>query len=157
MRDEARCSCGRQARSGVEDALWIVRRAASEALEAHGPPSALASAPAMGFHAVERRRRRDRRLQAGLAGPMSRKLVFDRVAEEVFTNIALHAGALRAIQLRSPALDGAALLMVCYDGTGPRPGTPTASSHGIRGMRERVRLSAREREIEPPRDSGGTE
>ena len=140
------------ARSGAQDVRRIVRSLRPEALEDLGLPSALA-ALATAFHEqagvpVERR------LDAGLPLSAEQELVFYRVAQEAFTNVARHAAASRvAIQLRRA--DAGVLLMVRDDGVGLTPADDNAS-HGIRGMRERAMLIGAQLTIDRP-PNGGTE
>jgi two-component system sensor histidine kinase UhpB len=66
------------------------------------------------------------------------ELVIYRVAQEAMTNIARHADA-RSARLELRSSDEALVLVVGDDGRG-LPGGATASSQGIRGMRERAML-----------------
>src|SRR5215210_6032245 len=79
------------ARSGAEDVRRIVRRLRPEALEDLGLPSALA-ALATAFH-EQAGVRVERRLVNQLPLSQEQELVFYRVAQEAFTNIARHAAA----------------------------------------------------------------
>jgi two-component system sensor histidine kinase UhpB len=140
------------ARSGAEDVRRIVRSLRPEALEDLGLPSALA-ALATAFH-EQAGVRVERRLEAGLPLSAEQELVFYRVAQEAFTNIARHAAASRVeIQLRRA--DAGVLLMVRDDGVGLKPPV-NGASHGIRGMRERAMLIGAQLTIDRP-PNGGTE
>jgi two-component system, NarL family, sensor histidine kinase UhpB len=140
------------ARSGAEDVRRIVRRLRPEALDDLGLPSALA-ALARAFH-EQTGVRVERRLPNRLALSEEQELVFYRVAQEAFTNIARHAAASHVeIELMQAHAD--VVLVVRDDGTGVAPDA-NGSSHGIRGMRERAMLIGARLTIgRPPR--GGTE
>ena len=140
------------ARSGAEDVRRIVRRLRPEALEDLGLPSALA-ALAAAFHeqtGVLVERRLVRRL------PLSeeQELVFYRVAQEAFTNIARHAAASN-VEIHLMRADTDVVLTVRDDGSGLTP-EANGSSHGIRGMRERAMLIGALLTIDRP-PNGGTE
>jgi two-component system sensor histidine kinase UhpB len=140
------------ARSGAEDVRRIVRRLRPEALEDLGLPSALA-ALATAFH-DQAGVRVERRLEAGLPLSEEQELVFYRVAQEAFTNIARHAAASHVeIHLRRSATGVA--LRVRDDGSG-LPLDPNGSAHGIRGMRERAMLIGAQLTIDSP-PGGGAE
>jgi two-component system, NarL family, sensor histidine kinase UhpB len=140
------------ARRGTEDVRRIARQLRPEALEDLGLQSALAAlASAFGEQA---RIRVDRRLEEGLALSEEHELVVYRIAQEALTNVARHAGA-SAVQLRLQRSDGQVVLTVRDDGRGLAPGA-LASSHGIRGMRERAMLIGARLTIAGPPD-GGTE
>jgi two-component system sensor histidine kinase UhpB len=140
------------ARSGAEDVRRIVRSLRPEALEDLGLPSALA-ALATAFH-EQAGVRVERRLAAGLPLSAEQELVFYRVAQEAFTNIARHAAATR-VELELRRADAGVLLMVRDDGVGLTR-SANGSSHGIRGMRERAMLIGAQLAIDRP-PGGGTE
>jgi two-component system sensor histidine kinase UhpB len=140
------------ARRGAEDVRRIVRSLRPEALEDLGLSSALA-ALATAFH-EQAGVRVERRLEAGLLLSAEQELVFYRVAQEAFTNVARHAAASQVeIQLRRAG--AGVLLMVRDDGVGLRART-NGGSHGIRGMRERAMLIGAQLTIDRP-PTGGTE
>jgi two-component system, NarL family, sensor histidine kinase UhpB len=140
------------ARSGAEDVRRIVRSLRPEALEDLGLPSALA-ALATAFH-EQAGVRVERRLESGLPLSAEQELVFYRVAQEAFTNVARHAAASRVeVQLRRAG--AGVLLMVRDDGVGLTP-PDNGASHGIRGMRERAMLIGAQLTIDRP-PNGGTE
>jgi two-component system sensor histidine kinase UhpB len=124
------------ARRGTEEVRRIARRLRPEALEDLGLQSALAAlATAFGEQA---RIRVDRRLETAVPLTEEQELVVYRVAQEALTNVARHAGASR-VDLRLECGDAACRLLVRDDGRGITPAA-RASSHGIRGMRERAML-----------------
>ena len=139
-------------RGGAEDVRRIVRSLRPEALEDLGLSSALA-ALATAFH-EQGGVRVERRLEAGLPLSAEQELVFYRVAQEAFTNVARHAAAAR-VELQLRRADAGVLLMVRDDGVGVTPRADGAS-HGIRGMRERAMLIGARLTIDRP-PNGGTE
>lgn len=140
------------ARNGAQDVRRIVRRLRPEALDDLGLPSALAAlASAFGEQAGIPV---DRRLEECLPLTDEQELVFYRVAQEAFTNVARHAAASRA-ELFCGRTGAGVLLMVNDDGIGLTTAVD-GSSHGIRGMRERALLIGAQLTIERPR-GGGTQ
>src|SRR4051794_34066248 len=125
------------ARQGTEDVRRIARQLRPEALEDLGLQSALA-ALATGF-GEQAQIRVSRHLEPPRL-PLSeeQELVIYRVAQEAMTNVARHAEA-RAVELRLERSDDQIVLTVRDDGRGMPPAAQ-ASSHGIRGMRERAML-----------------
>jgi two-component system sensor histidine kinase UhpB len=140
------------ARSGAEDVRRIVRRLRPEALEDLGLSSALA-ALATAFH-EQTGVRVDRRLVTPLPLSEEQELVFYRVAQEAFTNIARHAAASR-VEIHLMRAETDVVLRVRDDGSGLTP-EANGSSHGIRGMRERAMLIGARLTIDRP-PTGGTE
>jgi two-component system sensor histidine kinase UhpB len=140
------------ARRGTEDVRRIASQLRPEALEDLGLQSALAAlASSFGEQARVRVRRR---LEPALRLSAEEELVVYRVAQEALTNIARHADATHA-ELRLERHDGEAVLTVRDDGRGLPP-RAQASSHGIRGMRERAMLIGARLTIKTP-PGGGTE
>ena len=140
------------ARGGAEDVRRIVRRLRPEALEDLGLPSALA-ALATAFH-EQTGVRVERRLVRRLPLSDEQELVFYRVAQEAFTNIARHAAA-SDVEIHLIRAETDVLLTIRDDGTGLTSDTD-GSSHGIRGMRERAMLIGARLTIDRP-PNGGTE
>jgi two-component system sensor histidine kinase UhpB len=124
------------ARHGTEEVRRIARRLRPDALEELGLPSALA-ALARGFE-QQARIPVQRQLEQAVRVSPEEELVIYRVAQEALTNVARHAGA-TTVQLRLRATQEAIVLTVCDDGRGMPEGA-SASSHGVRGMRERAML-----------------
>jgi two-component system sensor histidine kinase UhpB len=140
------------ARNGAQDVRRIVRRLRPEALDDLGLPSALAAlASAFGEQAGLRV---ERRLEETLPLSDEQELVFYRVAQEAFTNVARHAAASRA-EIFCGRVEAGVLLVVRDDGVGLTPAV-NGSSHGLRGMRERALLIGAHLTIDRRRD-GGTE
>jgi two-component system sensor histidine kinase UhpB len=138
------------ARNGAQDVRGIVRRLRPEALDDLGLPSALAAlASAFGEQAGLRV---ERRLDETLPLSDEQELVFYRVAQEAFTNVARHAGASRA-EFFCGRVEAGVLLSVRDDGIGLPPAA-NWSSHGIRGMRERALLIGARLTIDRPRNGG---
>jgi two-component system sensor histidine kinase UhpB len=140
------------ARQGAEDVRRIARRLRPEALEDLGLQSALAAlATGFGEHT---RMRVDRRLEAGLPLTEEQELVVYRVAQEALTNVARHAGA-KQVELRLERAGDRIRLTVRDDGRGITT-AGRASSHGIRGMRERAMLIGADLYIDGPEGHGTT-
>jgi two-component system sensor histidine kinase UhpB len=140
------------ARRGTEDVRRIASQLRPEALEDLGLQSALAAlASSFGEQARVRIRRR---LEPAPRLSAEEELVVYRVAQEALTNIARHADATQ-VELRLERHDREAVLTVRDDGRGLPP-RAQASSHGIRGMRERAMLIGATLTISTP-PGGGTE
>jgi two-component system, NarL family, sensor histidine kinase UhpB len=140
------------ARRGTEDVRRIASQLRPEALEDLGLQSALAAlASSFGEQARVRVRRR---LEPAPRLSAEEELVVYRVAQEALTNIARHADATH-VELRLERHDQEAVLTVRDDGGGIPP-RAQASSHGIRGMRERAMLIGARLTISAP-PGGGTE
>jgi two-component system, NarL family, sensor histidine kinase UhpB len=124
------------ARHGTEEVRRIARRLRPDALDELGLQSALAALAG----AFERQARIPvvRHLEHVASATPEEELVIYRVAQEAMTNIARHAGASWA-RLELRVAQDAIVLTVADDGRGLRAGE-SASSHGIRGMRERAML-----------------
>ena len=139
------------ARHGTEEVRRIARRLRPEALEDLGLQSALA-ALATAFD-EQAHIRVNRHLQAPRV-PLSeeQELVIYRVAQEAMTNVARHAEA-NTVDLRLERSDNRIVLTVRDDGRG-LPTAAQASSHGIRGMRERAMLIGAGLAITPAPDHG---
>jgi two-component system sensor histidine kinase UhpB len=138
------------ARHGTEEVRRIARRLRPDALDELGLQSALAALAG----AFERQARIPvvRHLEQVGAASSEVELVIYRVAQEAMTNIARHAGATWA-RLELRALPGALELTVADDGRGLGAGD-AASSHGIRGMRERAMLVGATLQIESRPERG---
>ena len=140
------------ARRGTEDVRRIASQLRPEALEDLGLQSALAAlATSFGDQAQVRV---TRRLEPAVPLSAEQELVIYRVAQEALTNVARHAGA-EHVDLRLQRKDRATVLTVRDDGQGIPP-AGLASSHGIRGMRERAMLIGAELSIRTSL-GGGTE
>jgi two-component system sensor histidine kinase UhpB len=140
------------ARRGTEEVRRIARQLRPEALEDLGLHSALAAlATAFGEQAHIRV---DRRLEAGLPLTEEQELVVYRVAQEALTNVARHAGA-EHVDLELERLGDRCRLIVRDDGRGITP-ADRASSHGIRGMRERAMLIGADLTIDGSQGRGTT-
>jgi two-component system sensor histidine kinase UhpB len=134
------------ARLGTEDVRRIARRLRPEALEDLGLQSALAAlATSFGEQAHIRVNRHLEPPRLPLSE--EEELVIYRVAQEAMTNVARHAEA-SAVDLRLERSDSRIVLTVRDDGRG-LPTVAQASSHGIRGMRERAMLIGAELAITP--------
>jgi two-component system, NarL family, sensor histidine kinase UhpB len=134
------------ARQGTEDVRRIARQLRPEALEDLGLQSALAAlATAFGEQAHIRVNRHLEPPRLPLSE--EEELVIYRVAQEAMTNVVRHAEA-RAVELRLEGSDDHVVLTVRDDGRGMPPAAQ-ASSHGIRGMRERAMLIGAELAITP--------
>lgn len=140
------------ARHGTEEVRRIARQLRPEALEDLGLQSALAAlATAFGEQAKVQI---ERRLDHGPPLSQEHELVVYRVAQEALTNVARHADATE-VQFRLQRTDERVILVVRDDGRGLPPAA-LASSHGIRGMRERAMLIGAQLTIAGP-PNGGTE
>jgi two-component system sensor histidine kinase UhpB len=124
------------ARHGTEEVRRIARRLRPDALEELGLPSALA-ALARAFE-LQARIPVLRQLEQAITVSPEEELVIYRVAQEALTNVARHAGA-TTVQLRLRDTQAGIVLTVRDDGRGMPEGA-SASSHGVRGMRERAML-----------------
>ena len=124
------------ARQGTEDVRRIARRLRPEALEDLGLRSALAALA--GRIGEQAHIQIGRHLDTDLPLSGEQELVVYRVAQEALTNVARHAKASRA-HLHLERDKGSAVLIVRDDGRGLEPAAH-ASSHGLRGMRERAML-----------------
>jgi two-component system sensor histidine kinase UhpB len=124
------------ARHGTEEVRRIARRLRPDALQELGLRSALAALAG----AFERQARIPvlRRLEQAVTVSPEEELVIYRVAQEALTNVARHAGA-TTVDLRLRDTQEGIVLTVRDDGRGMPEGA-SASSHGIRGMRERAML-----------------
>jgi two-component system sensor histidine kinase UhpB len=124
------------ARHGTEEVRRIARRLRPDALEELGLVSALAALAS----AFERQAGipARRRLDEHVAVTPEEELVLYRVAQEAMTNVARHAGA-GEVRLELRSGDESLVLVVADDGRG-LPDGASASSQGIRGMRERAML-----------------
>jgi two-component system sensor histidine kinase UhpB len=141
------------ARQGTEEVRRIARQLRPEALEDLGLQSALETlATAAGEQAGIRV---SRRLESPRL-PLSeeQELVIYRVAQEALTNVVRHAQA-HSVELQLRRTDEHVVLSVSDDGRGLPHGAP-ASSHGIRGMRERAMLIGADIAVRP-RPGHGTE
>jgi two-component system sensor histidine kinase UhpB len=138
------------ARHGTEEVRRIARRLRPDALDELGLQSALAALAG----AFERQARIPvvRRLEQVASATPEEELVIYRVAQEAMTNIARHAGASWA-RLELRVSQDAIVLTVADDGRGLRAGE-SASSHGIRGMRERAMLVGGTLEIDSRPERG---
>ena len=125
------------ARRGTEDVRRIARQLRPEALEDLGLQSALAALAAA--FTEQAHVRVERHLEPPRL-PLSeeQELVIYRVAQEAMTNVARHAQA-TTVELRLERTGDEVVLTVRDDGRG-LPRAAHASSHGIRGMRERAML-----------------
>jgi two-component system sensor histidine kinase UhpB len=140
------------AREGTEEVRRIARRLRPEALDELGLQSALA---ALAIRIADQANLRvDKQLDSRLTLSPQQELVVYRVAQEALTNVARHAAADQA-RLRLRREDGNAVLTVRDDGRG-LDSDAAASSHGIRGMRERAMLIGAQIAIGPA-PGGGTE
>jgi two-component system sensor histidine kinase UhpB len=124
------------ARHGTEEVRRIASRLRPDTLEELGLQSALAALAGAfqrqaGIPVI-------RRLVQPAAVTPEEELVIYRVAQEALTNVARHAGA-TWVQLELRDSDDGIVLVVSDDGRG-LPAGAAASSHGIRGMRERAML-----------------
>jgi two-component system sensor histidine kinase UhpB len=138
------------ARHGTEEVRRIARRLRPDALEELGLESALAALAS----SFERQTRIPvlRRLKQNAAVTPEEELVIYRVAQEALTNVARHAEATWVqVELRHSADE--IVLAVRDDGRG-LPDRAAASSHGIRGMRERAMLVGATLHIESRPDRG---
>jgi two-component system sensor histidine kinase UhpB len=138
------------ARQGTEEVRRIARRLRPEALEDLGLQSALSAlatrvADQAGIDI-------SRHLDQGLTLSQQQELVVYRVAQEALTNVARHADA-EHVELRLDRVDPHAVLIVRDDGRGVQP-PDLASSHGIRGMRERALLIDAQLAISPGNGRG---
>ena len=124
------------ARHGTEEVRRIARRLRPDALEELGLPSALAALAG----AFEQQARIPvlRRLEQAVAVSPEEELVIYRVAQEALTNVARHAEA-TTVELQLRDTQEGIVLTVRDDGRGMPEGA-AASSHGVRGMRERAML-----------------
>jgi two-component system, NarL family, sensor histidine kinase UhpB len=124
------------ARLGTEEVRRIARRLRPDALEELGLPSALAALA----RAFEKQARIPvlRRLEQAVTVSPEEELVIYRVAQEALTNVARHAEA-TTVELRLRQTQEGIVLTVRDDGRGMPEGA-AASSHGVRGMRERAML-----------------
>src|SRR3954471_6556808 len=139
------------ARQGTEDVRRIARRLRPEALEDLGLQSALAAlATSFGEQAHIRVNRHLEPPRLPLSE--EEELVIYRVAQEAMTNVARHAEA-NTVDLRLERSDNRIVLTVRDDGRG-LPTAAQASSHGIRGMRERAMLIGAQLAITPAPDHG---
>jgi two-component system, NarL family, sensor histidine kinase UhpB len=123
-------------RMGAEDVRRIAKRLRPEALEELGLHSAL-TALTTSF-SQQTAVRVERRLEPVPGLTAEQELVVYRVAQEALTNIARHARATQA-DVSLAKRDGEVVLTVRDDGRG-LPAAASASSNGIRGMRERAML-----------------
>jgi two-component system sensor histidine kinase UhpB len=124
------------ARHGTEEVRRIARRLRPDALEELGLSSALAALAG----AFEQQSHIPvlRRLEQAVAVSPEEELVIYRVAQEALTNVARHAEA-TTVELLLRDTQEAIVLTVRDDGRGMPEGA-AASSHGVRGMRERAML-----------------
>jgi len=124
------------ARHGTEEVRRLARRLRPDALDELGLSSALAALASV----FERQTRVPvvRRLASGLRVSAEEELVIYRVAQEALTNVARHAEA-ESVQVELREEEDRIVLLVRDDGRGMPEGA-AASSHGIRGMRERAML-----------------
>jgi two-component system sensor histidine kinase UhpB len=138
------------ARHGTEEVRRIARRLRPDALEELGLQSALAALAS----AFEQQARVTvlRRLEEAVTISPEEELVIYRVAQEALTNVARHAGA-TTVELRLRDTQEAMVLTVRDDGRGMPEGA-AASSHGIRGMRERAMLVGATLRIDSPAGGG---
>lgn len=139
------------ARQGTEDVRRIARQLRPEALEDLGLQSALAAlATSFGEQAHIRVNRHLEPPRLPLSE--EQELVIYRVAQEAMTNVARHAEA-STVDLRLERSENRIVLTVRDDGRG-LPADAQASSHGIRGMRERAMLIGAELAITPAHGHG---
>lgn len=162
---------GRQSRNGETDAAattiatveQVARDALNEARAIVARTAAVPSEPA--FEAAVERLIERFRAQGGaaialergeVAGALERdaQVVLLRCLQEALSNVAKHAGAVRAVVRVAVAEDGAARLEVVDDGDGFDPDAPH-SGFGIDGMRERVALAGGRLEVRS-QPGGGT-
>jgi two-component system sensor histidine kinase UhpB len=138
------------ARHGTEEVRRIASRLRPDTLEELGLQSALAALAT----AFQRQARIPviRRLEPATAVTAEEELVIYRVAQEALTNVARHAEA-TWVQLELRDSVDRLVLVVSDDGRG-LPDGAAASSHGIRGMRERAMLIGATLHIESRPDRG---
>ncbi|WP_019631594.1 sensor histidine kinase [Actinomadura atramentaria] len=136
-----------EVRASLVEVRRVARRLRPGVLEDLGLTSALTALAgdfSTGGLAVERRLEHVPDLGADA------ELVVYRVAQESLTNVARHSGARRA-ELALAVEDGAAVLTVADDGSGP----PGREGAGISGMRERALLVGARLTVDA-RPGGGT-